>query len=122
MTGLSSAGEGAVLTALLTTVYVSLHTADPLDTGQNEVAGNGYARQGPISFTNSGNNPTVAANNSILTFPVATGSWGTIAFFGLWTAASGGPFNGSGAVNPFKTVNSGDQARFQTGSLTVTAQ
>ena len=123
MSGLSSAGEAAVLGPLTTTVYVSLHTSDPLDTGANEVASGGsYARQGPVSFTNSGNNPTVAANSAIVTYPVATTNWGSVAYFGLWTQLTGGPFLGSGAVNPAKNVNSGDQARFQTGSLTVTAQ
>ena len=33
MTGLSSSGEAAVLTPLTTTAYVSLHTADPGNTG-----------------------------------------------------------------------------------------
>ena len=122
MPGLSSAGETTVLAALTTTAYVSLHTADPGDIGASEVAGNGYARQGPIAFTDSGANPTQAANSAILTFPVATGTWGNIQFFGLWTAATSGAFQGSGAVIPAKAVNSGDQARFQTGSLTVTAQ
>ena len=119
MTGLSSAGEGAVLAALTTTAYVSLHTADPGDTGANEVAGGAYARQGPVAFTNSGANPTVAANSAIVTYPVATASWGTVTYFGLW---NGSTFQGSGQITPFKTINSGDQARFQTGSLTVTAQ
>ena len=39
MTGLSSAGEAAVLTPLTTTAYVSLHTADPGNTGASEVSG-----------------------------------------------------------------------------------
>ena len=119
MTGLSSAGELTVLASITTSASVSLHSADPGDTGASEITGGGYARQGPIAFTDSGNNPTVAANSAIVTFPVATVAWGTVAFFGLWV---GGTFQGSGQVIPAKTVNSGDQARFQTGSLTVTAQ
>ena len=120
MTGLSSAGEAAVLSSLTTNCYVSLHTTDPGDTGAAEIAGGAYARQGPVPFTNSGNNPTVAANSAIVTFPVATASWGTIAYFGLWMSC--GSFYGSGLVNTTKVVNTGDQARFQTGSLTVTVQ
>ena len=122
MTGLSSSGEAAVLTPLTTTAYVSLHTADPGNTGASEVAGGAYARQGPITFANAGSNPTVASNSAILTYPAATAAWGTIGFFGIWTAASGGTFQGSGAVTTPKAVNSGDTARFAAGALTITAQ
>ena len=68
MTGLSGAGEAAVLTPLTTTAYVSLHTADPGNTGASEVSGSAYARTGPVAFTNAGNNPTVASNSAIVTF------------------------------------------------------
>jgi hypothetical protein len=121
MAGLSPAGETAVLAALVTTAYVSLHTADPGNTGANEITGGGYARQGAVAFTNSGSNPTVAANSAIISYPTATAAWGTINFFGLWSAATAGTFNGSAAVATPKTVNSGDQARFATGALTVSA-
>jgi hypothetical protein len=121
MTGLSPSGETAVIAAIVTTAYVSLHTADPGNTGANEIIGNGYARQGPVAFTNSGSNPTVAANSAIVSYPTATAAWGTVSFFGLWSAASAGTFNGSAAVATPKPVNSGDQARFATGALTVSA-
>ena len=122
MTGLSSAGEAAVLTPLTTSAFVSLHTGDPGDTGANEVVGGAYARQGPIVFTNAGNNPTVASNSALLTFPQATAAWGTIGYFGLWTALSGGTFRGSSALTAPGPVNNGDTARFLVGSLTITAQ
>ena len=122
MTGLSPAGESAVLTPLTTTAYVSLHTADPGTTGTSEVSGGAYARQGPVAFANAGNEPTVASNSAILTYPAATASWGTIGFFGVWTAASGGTFQGSGALTQAKPINAGDTARFLAGALTITAQ
>jgi hypothetical protein len=122
MTGLSSSGEAAVLTPLTTTAYVSLHTADPGNTGTSEVSGGAYARQGPIAFTNAGSEPTVASNSAILTYPAATASWGTIGWFGIWTAATGGTFQGSGALTTPKAINSGDTARFLAGALTITAQ
>jgi hypothetical protein len=121
MSGLSSGGEAAVIAALTGTAYVSLHTADPGNTGASEVSGAAYARQGPVAFTNTGNNPTVAANSAIVSYPTATAAWGTITFFGLWSAASAGTFNGSAAVATPKTVNSGDQARFAAGALTISA-
>ncbi len=122
MVGLSSKGETAVLTPLTTTCYVSLHTADPADTGANEVSGNAYARVGPVAFTNAGNNPTVSSNSAILTYAAATGAWGTITHFGTWDAATAGNFRGSGAVTTPKAVGNGDTARFAAGSLTITAQ
>ena len=122
MTGLSSKGETAVLAPLTTTAYVSLHTADPLDTGGSEVTGGAYARQGPVAFANAGANPTVASNGAILTFPAATAPWGTVGFFGVWDAATGGNFRGSGAVTTPKAVGIGDTARFAAGALTITVQ
>jgi hypothetical protein len=122
MTGLSGAGEALVLTPLTTTAYVSLHTADPGDTGANEISGGGYARQGPITFANAGSNPTVASNSAILTFAAASASWGTITHFGVWSAATAGVFRGSGALTTPKPVNSGDTARFAANALTITAQ
>jgi 2-keto-4-pentenoate hydratase len=122
MVGLSPAGETAILTPLTTTAYVSLHTADPGTTGTSEVSGGAYARQGPIAFTNAGSEPTVASNSAILTFPAATAAWGTISYFGIWTALTGGTFQGSGALTTPKPVNSGDTVRFSAGALTITAQ
>ena len=122
MVGLSPAGETAVLTPLTTTAYVSLHTADPGTTGASEVSGGAYARQGPVAFANAGNEPTVASNSAILTFPAATATWGTIGWFGIWTAATAGTFQGSGALTQAKPINQGDTARFLANALTITAQ
>ena len=120
MVGLSSKGEAAVLTPLTTTAYVSLHTADPTDTGLNEVVGGGYGRVGPVTYSNAGANPTVASNSAIVTYQPATQPWGTITHFGLWDAAVAGNFRGSGALQTSKPVNAGDTARFVAGALTIT--
>ena len=122
MTGLSSAGEAAVLTPLTTSAFVSLHTADPGDTGLYEVSGGAYARQGAITFTSTGNNPTITSNSAILTFPQATAAWGTITHFGLWSAASGGTFRGSELLTASGPVNNADTVRFLPGSLKITVQ
>jgi hypothetical protein len=121
MTGLSAAGETVVLAPITTNAYVSLHTADPGTAGASEVAGGAYARQGPVAFANAGNNPTVASNSTIITFPTATATWGTIGWFGIWTAASGGAFQGSGQLSASKSINTGDVARFGVGFLTISA-
>ena len=122
MAGLSPGGETAVLGPLTTSAYVSLHTGDPGSTGASEVVGGAYARQGPIVFTEAGNEPTVASNSALLTFPQATAAWGTVGWFGLWTAATGGTFQGSGALTASGPVNNADTVRFLPGSLTITVQ
>jgi hypothetical protein len=121
MTGLSPSGETAVLASILTTAYVSLHTADPGTTGTSEISGGAYARQGPVAFANTGSEPTTASNSAVVSFPTATAAWGSIGWFGIWNAATVGTFEGSGALDAAKTINSGDQARFLAGALTVVA-
>ena len=121
MVGLSSAGEALVLTPLTGTAYVSLHISAPDDSGNGEVTGGSYARQGPVAFTNTSNNPTVSSNSAIVTFPAATASWGTITHFGVWSAVTAGTFRGSGAVTTAKAVGNGDTARFAAGALTIRA-
>ena len=121
MTGLSSVGETTVLNALLSAAYVSLHTADPGNTGVNELAGNGYARQGPVAFTASGNNPTVDANTAIVSYPSATADWGTVTHFGLWSAATAGNFLGGQALTTSRLVLANDVARFLANTLQISA-
>jgi hypothetical protein len=60
------------------------------------------------------------SNTAIITFPTATGSWGTITHFGLWDAVTAGNNRGSGALTTAKAVNNGDTARFAIGALTIT--
>lgn len=121
MSGLSSKGEATVLASLTTTGFVSLHTSDPGDTGAAEVAGGAYARQGPVAFANSGANPTTASNSAIVAYGTASTDWGTVAFFGVWDAITGGNFQGSGALDVPRPVLAGDQIRFLTGALKITA-
>lgn len=116
---LATTGESTVLNALLAARFVSLHTANPGNTGASEVAGGSYARQA-VTFANAGANPTVASNTGIVQYPTATAPWGTITHFGLWTAASGGSFLGYNAVTTPKSIDTDDIARWEVGKLTVT--
>jgi hypothetical protein len=115
---LSSAGETNVLTSLLTGRFVSLHIADPGNTGVSEVIGGSYARQS-ATFVSTGSNPTVASNSTLIQFPVATGLWGVITHFGIWSAVSAGTFLAYEAVAVPKTVNVDDIARWDIGKLSV---
>jgi len=116
---LSSQGESTVLNAFLAARFVSLHTGAPGDVGSNEVTGGAYVRQA-ATFTNSGNNPTVSANNAVIQYPTATAAWGTITHFGIWSAVSAGTFLGWNTVVTPKTIDIDDIARWEVGKLTVT--
>lgn len=69
------------------TVYLALSTADPTDAGTSiaEPFGNAYAR---VSITNDNTEWTRAGstidNDNDLSFPEATGSWGTISHFAVF--------------------------------------
>jgi hypothetical protein len=93
-------------------LYVSLHTADPGEAGDqttSEIAYTSYAR---VAVARSGSGWTVT-NNSVspaaaITFPAATGGSGTATHFGIGTAASGaGVLLYKGAISPNIAVSNG---------------
>ena len=101
-----------------TAIFISLHTADPGNTGASEVSGGSYART--VATTNfpaasSGS----CANDVAIQFPTATGSWGTVTHVEIWSASSAGTFYGGGSLTTSKAVASGDTASFATSGLTV---
>jgi hypothetical protein len=105
------------------TVYVSLFTATPSDSGGGtEVSGGSYAR---VSVTNNTTNwPNASggskSNGTDITFTTATGSWGTVTQFGIHDASTAGNLLYWGDISPSKTIGSGDTARFATGQITIT--
>lgn len=104
------------------TVYISLHTGDPGETGANEVASsNNYSR---LAVTNDATSwPAAAsgakANGILFTFATPSGSWGTVSFGGMWDAASGGNFMMGGPLAVSKTINSGDPVTIPIGDYDV---
>lgn len=106
------------------TVYVSLHTADPGETGANETSGTDYARK---SVTNNDTNwPAASAGNksngAAITFATpGSGGWGTVTHFGIWDASTNGNFLFGGALSVSKTINQGDVVSFGVGDVDVTA-
>lgn len=100
------------------TVYISLHTADPTDAGTGtEVSGGSYARQS-ASFAAPSNG--ASATNADITFPQATGNWGTIGWIAIWDAVSAGNMLYHTALDTSKAINTGDIFKIASGSLTVT--
>ena len=103
------------------TIYVALSTADPLDnaSGFAEPTGDGYARvQTSASDWNAACGGSLD-NAADVTFPEATGNWGTITHFALFDAASGGNMLAHGALSQSKAIGSGDTAKFAAGDLDV---
>jgi hypothetical protein len=100
------------------TIYVGLSTADPTDnaSGLAEPSGNGYTR-----VQTSGTDWNTASGGSLsnandITFPEATGSWGTVTHFALFDAASGPNMLAHGSLSQSKSIGSGDTARFAGGT------
>ena len=98
--------------APLTNLYVSLHTGDPGEAGDqttNECAYTSYARVSVArtsgGFTVSGNSVSPAAN---ITFPQATGGSETATHFAIGIASSGaGKILYSGTISPNIAISSG---------------
>lgn len=111
-------------TSPLTNLYVSLHTDDPGEAGDqttNECAYTSYAR---VAVARSGAGWTVT-NNSVspaaeISFPAATGGAETATHWGVGTASSGaGKLLYSGTVSPNISISSGVTPKLTT-STTVT--
>ena len=105
--------------------YISLHTGDPGETGDqttSEADYTSYARVA-VSRTNgwtiSGSN---VSNAAAVTFPEATGGSNTITHFGIGTDASGaGNLLLYGALDSSLAVSNGITPEFAIGELDVDA-
>jgi hypothetical protein len=101
-----------------TTVYVGLFTTDPTDAGSGtECTGSAYARQVLSVTTASGGIVTSSAD---VTFPQATGSWGTITHIGLLDALTSGNLLMHTPLTTSKSIDNGDILKISSGNLTVT--
>lgn len=105
----------------LTNLYVSLHSSDPGETGDqttNEVSYTSYAR---VAVARSGSGWTVT-NNSVspaanIDWPKCTGLTATATHFSVGTAASGaGKILYSGTLSPNISISTGVTPRMETSS------
>lgn len=109
-------------TAPLTNLFVSLHTADPGETGDqttSEISYTGYAR---VSVARTSGGWTVTANsvspNANIEFGAMTGgAGGTVTHVAIGTASTGtGKILYKGAVTPTLSVTTGSVPRLTTAS------
>jgi len=115
-------GEGAVFPQPAN-LYVALFTASPTDTGSttNEVAdASAYARTGPIVWNSEA--AGVVTNNGDITFPTATGSWGTVTHVGITDSNTHAAVNMlfHGALTASKTIGNGDTFKIADTDLSIT--
>lgn len=100
------------------TVYLALYTTDPTDADTGtEVSGGSYARQS-ITFGSPSNG--VSTNSADITFPTATGSWGTVAYVGIRDASTTGNLLYHAPLTTSKAIDTGDIFKVTTGNLSVT--
>lgn len=105
----------------LTNLYVSLHTADPGDAGNqtsNEIAYTSYAR---VAVARTSGGWTVTDNSvspaATISFPSGTGGTGTATHWGVGTASSGaGILLYSGTITPNLVCGNGVTPQLTTAS------
>jgi hypothetical protein len=128
MAEMSNYLENALINATLrntsytspTTVYVALYTTDPTDADTGtEVSGGSYARQA-VTFGSPSNG--VSTNSASVTFPTATGNWGTITHIGIRDASTAGNLLYHTPLDTSKTVNTSDVFTISSGNLSVTLE
>jgi hypothetical protein len=102
------------------TVYVGLYTSDPGEgnTG-TEVSGGSYARTA-VTFGAPSNG--VSTNSASVTFPTATGTWGTVTHIGILDASTSGNLLYYTPLDASKAIASGDVFTISTGNLSVTLE
>lgn len=107
--------------------YISLHTADPGETGNqttNETSYTNYARvsvaRSTSGWTASGNN---CSNDSAITFPQCGASGATLTHFGIGTDSSGsGNLIFKGALDASLAVSNGVTPSFAAGALDINSE
>ncbi len=105
----------------LTSLYVSLHTADPGEAGDQTTSEATYTSYARVAVARTSGGWTVT-NNSVspvadISFPAATGGTSTITYFGVGTASTlAGKLLYSGAVSPSISVSSGVTPKLTTAS------
>lgn len=106
-------------------LFVALYISDPTDDNVGtEIQGGGYARQqiafsAPVQVPAQVGTKGQIANNAEIRFPVASTDWGVVSHFGILTAATGGNLLAHAPVPVPKIIESGDEAKFNVGTLTI---
>jgi hypothetical protein len=107
-----------------TNLYLSLHTADPGEAGNQATSEANYTSYARVVVPRSGLGWTVTANQALnaalLQFPQCTGGSSVATYVGVGTAASGnGQLLYSGALSSSLSISPGIQPQISAGALVV---
>lgn len=108
-----------------TTVYLSLHTSDPGETGslsgEITTSGSAYARISLATKMNATDSSTgVSENNTTITFGPATTDWGTVTHVAISDASTAGNMLMKGPLSTAQTATIGQSIQFTSGQLSAT--
>jgi len=117
--------------------YIGLSTTTPVQAkggsapywNFTEPSGGGYARvevvNGTTEFVAATPQPSTGyevTNGTAITFPTPTGSWGTVTYFGIFSAATTGTLVAYGQLTTAKAIGTGDTPpSFAIHSITISA-
>ena len=109
----------------LTNLYVSLHTADPGEAGDQTTSETSYTSYARVAVSRNSGGWTVSgnavSNTALIQFPQCTGGTATITHFAVGTASSStGKVLYKGALTSSLAVSSGIQPQFAAGDLDIT--
>ena len=118
-------GSKTSLFDTLQDLYAAASTTTPSKdgTGFTEPVGNNYSRRliDPSELDAATvADPSLLTNNATLAHNAASGSWGTITYVGLFTAASSGTLLGFGQLSEAKAIGLNDVLRYTVGELDLT--
>ncbi len=108
-------------TGALTNLYVSLHTADPTDAGNQTSNETNYTSYARVAVERTSGGWTVSANSvsptATISFPACTGGTSTITHWAVGTTSSStGKILYSGTVTPSISVSNGVTPQLLTSS------
>ena len=100
----------------VTPIYIALFTGNP-NTGGSEVSGGSYVRKA-ITFIA----PTLGVTNNalVINFPVSTGIWGNISYFGVMDALTVGNLLYFGELSTHRNLILGDSVSVPVGNIIIT--
>lgn len=112
---------GLLPSSVAGSLFVSLHTADPGEAGDQSTSEATYTSYARVSIARSGAGFVVTGNSvspaANVSFPAGTGGSGTVTHFGIGTASSGaGVLLYSGTVTPNIVTGNGIAPTLTTAS------
>jgi hypothetical protein len=106
-----------------TAYYIALSTTTPTVAGGSitEPSGGAYARVNITSLISQPSGGEVS-NTSVVSFPESTAAWGTVTYYVIFDAATGGNALCYGALSASVTVVANTTISFKTGEIKLTVR